>query len=161
MKQYLARVTYLLSQFKEWKMTQIPREDNTKANALANLGSAVDISNSGTSFVIHLLRSPLILVERILISLIWLKIGAMTSLIILQNGTVPENKKASQQLRVQVARYWLVKRYMYQRTFNNPLAKFLGPMDMDYVLKDVHKGHYGNHFRDRSLVRKLIRAGYY
>ena len=31
----------------------------------------------------------------------------------------------------------------------------------DYVMREVHEGICGNHSRSRSLVHKLVRAGYY
>ena len=33
--------------------------------------------------------------------------------------------------------------------------------EADYVMREVYKGIYGNHSGARSLVHKLIRAGYY
>ncbi|XP_070002361.1 uncharacterized protein [Nicotiana sylvestris] len=40
MKKYLNKVQVLLSQFKEWSIIHIPREEIMEANALANLGSS-------------------------------------------------------------------------------------------------------------------------
>ena len=37
----------------------------------------------------------------------------------------------------------------------------LVPEEAEYVMREVHEGIYGNHSRVRSLVHKLIRAGYY
>ncbi|XP_075091482.1 uncharacterized protein LOC142171692 [Nicotiana tabacum] len=45
--------------------------------------------------------------------------------------------------------------------FGRPLARCLGPTQTEYVIKEVHEGHCGNHTGGRSLVKTLIRAGYY
>lgn len=45
--------------------------------------------------------------------------------------------------------------------FGGPLAQCLGPSQTEYVMREVHEGHCGNHARGRSLVKTLIRAGYY
>ena len=37
----------------------------------------------------------------------------------------------------------------------------LVPEEAKYVMREVHKGICGNHTGARSLVHKLIRAGYY
>ena len=37
----------------------------------------------------------------------------------------------------------------------------LGPDEVDYVMREVHEGICKNHLGARSLVHKLIRAGYY
>lgn len=74
---------------------------------------------------------------------------------------VTGERKAYRQLRIQAARYYLVKGYLYRRIFNDPLAKCLGSGDIDYVLRKVHEGQYGNHSGDRTLVMKLIRVWNY
>ncbi|XP_070026640.1 uncharacterized protein [Nicotiana sylvestris] len=45
MQQYLEKARDLVRQFQTWKVMQIPREENAKADALANLASAVDVTN--------------------------------------------------------------------------------------------------------------------
>ena len=37
----------------------------------------------------------------------------------------------------------------------------LVPKEVEYVMREVHKGIYRNHSGARSLVHKLIMAGYY
>nr|XP_016486339.1 PREDICTED: uncharacterized protein LOC107806656 [Nicotiana tabacum] len=50
---------------------------------------------------------------------------------------------------------------MQRRMLYGPLAKCLGPGDTDYVLREIYKGICGNHFGVKSLVYKVIKAGYY
>ncbi|XP_070055374.1 uncharacterized protein [Nicotiana tomentosiformis] len=76
-------------------------------------------------------------------------------------GTVPEGKKESQSLRRKAARYCLIRGNLYRKIFGGPLARCLGPAQTEYVMKEVHEGHCGNHAGGRSLVKTLIRAGYY
>jgi len=38
--------------------------------------------------------------------------------------------------------------------------RYLVPEEADYVMREVHEGVCGNHSGSRSLVHKLIRAGY-
>ncbi|XP_070056908.1 uncharacterized protein [Nicotiana tomentosiformis] len=45
--------------------------------------------------------------------------------------------------------------------FGGPLSQCLGPSKTEYVMREIHEGHCGNHARGRSLVKPLIRAGYY
>nr|XP_033513943.1 uncharacterized protein LOC117278574 [Nicotiana tomentosiformis] len=45
--------------------------------------------------------------------------------------------------------------------FGRPLARWLGPLQTEYVMREVHEGNCGNHTGGRSLVKTLIRAGYY
>lgn len=55
----MAKVMQLLSQFQERKATQIPREENAKADALANLWSTANITDSKTNSVVHLFCSTI------------------------------------------------------------------------------------------------------
>ncbi|XP_070009538.1 uncharacterized protein [Nicotiana sylvestris] len=59
MQQYLEKVRDLIRQFQTWKVTQIPRDENVEADALANLASAVDVASNENASVIHLFHSSL------------------------------------------------------------------------------------------------------
>ncbi|XP_070047236.1 uncharacterized protein [Nicotiana tomentosiformis] len=76
-------------------------------------------------------------------------------------GTLPEDKKESQLLRRKASRYCLIHGNLYRKMFEGPLARCLGPAQVEYVMRQVHEGHYGNYAGGRYLVKTLIRAGYY
>ena len=57
MIQYLAVAQRLIKKFKSCKLTQIPREQNSQADALANLGSALE-KNSQMSIPLLVLLWP-------------------------------------------------------------------------------------------------------
>ncbi|XP_070019546.1 uncharacterized protein [Nicotiana sylvestris] len=59
MQQYLEKVRELIKQFQNWKVRQIPRDENLKVDALANLASAADVANDANASVIHLFHSVL------------------------------------------------------------------------------------------------------
>nr|XP_033516443.1 uncharacterized protein LOC117280807 [Nicotiana tomentosiformis] len=79
----------------------------------------------------------------------------------LQYGIVPEGKKESQVLQRKAARYCLIRDNLYRKMFGGPLAMCFGPNQTEYVMREVHEGHCENHAGGRSLVKTLIRAGYY
>nr|XP_016471930.1 PREDICTED: uncharacterized protein LOC107793997 [Nicotiana tabacum] len=76
-------------------------------------------------------------------------------------GILPEDKKKSQLLRQKAAWYCLIRGNLYRKRFGGPLARCLGPSQTKYVMREVHEGHYSNHVWGRSLVKTLIRSGYY
>ncbi|XP_070007242.1 uncharacterized protein [Nicotiana sylvestris] len=45
--------------------------------------------------------------------------------------------------------------------FGGPLARCLGPSHTKYVMREIDEGHCENHVGGRSLVKTIIRAGYY
>ena len=79
----------------------------------------------------------------------------------LKNGVLSARKKVMRKLKVQAARFVLIKDVLYKRGFSYPYLRCLGPEEADYVIREVHEGIYGNHSGARSLVHKLIRVGYY
>ncbi|XP_070013753.1 uncharacterized protein [Nicotiana sylvestris] len=161
MQQYLEKVWELIKQFQDWKIRQIPRDENLEADALANLASAADVTNDANTSVIHLFHSVIDpdANEVNFNNLTW--DWKKEIMAFLQYGTVPDDKKKACALRRKAARYCLKQGNLYRKMFGGPLARCLGPAQTEYVMREVHKGHCGNHAGGRSLVRTLIRAGYY
>ena len=79
----------------------------------------------------------------------------------LKAGVLPDKKGAARKLKVQASRFVLIKDILYKRGFSRPYLRCLCQEEADYVMREVHKGICGNHSGARSLVHKLIRAGYY
>ena len=74
---------------------------------------------------------------------------------------MPDEKEAARKLKVQAARFVLIKDVLYKSSFSRPYLRCLGNEEADYVMREVHKGICENHSRLRSLVHKLVRVGYY
>nr|XP_009619834.1 uncharacterized protein LOC104111771 [Nicotiana tomentosiformis] len=142
MQQYLKKVGELVRQFQSWKIVQIPMKENAKADALANLASVAEVTSEENAIVICLFHSTLDQDKH-------------------EYGIVPEGKKESQVLQRKAARYCLIRDNLYRKIFGGPLARCLGPNQTEYVMREVHEGHCVNHASGRSLVKILIRAGYY
>ena len=74
---------------------------------------------------------------------------------------LPDGKNTARKLKVQASRFVLIKDILYKRGFSQPYLRCLGHEEANYVMREIHKGICGNHLGARSLVHKLIRAGYY
>ncbi|XP_075076521.1 uncharacterized protein LOC107766439 [Nicotiana tabacum] len=142
MQQYLKKAHDLVRQFQTWKVVQIPREENVEADALANLASAAEVTNDENDSLIHLFHSVLDQDKN-------------------EYGIVLEDKKQAQALRKKVARYCLNQGNLYRKIFGGSLARCLEPSQTEYVMIEIHEGHCGNHEGGISLVKTMIRAGYY
>ena len=79
----------------------------------------------------------------------------------LKDGSLPEGKNEARRLRVRLVRYVLLNDVLYKRGFSQPYLRRLSPDEANYVLREVHEGAYGNHSGARSLIHKVVRAGYY
>ncbi|XP_070047334.1 uncharacterized protein [Nicotiana tomentosiformis] len=91
-------------------------EENAKADALANLVSVTEITKAENAIVIHLFHSGL-----------------------------DKNKNEKSQVRQKAARYCLICGNLYRKMFGGPLARYLGPSQTEYVMREAHKGNCGNH----------------
>ena len=85
----------------------------------------------------------------------------MTIASYLKDDILLNEKEAARKLKVQATRFVLIKDVLYKRGFSRPYLRCLGNEEADYVMREVHEGIYRNHSGSRSLVHKLIRAGYY
>ena len=158
MKRYLDQVKARMENL-EAKVVQIPREENELADRLAKAASAEHMVTPGNvlSFV---QLSPLIdpsNVQEVCPDSSW----TAPLISYLRDGVLPNGKEASRKLKVQAARFLLIKDVLYKRGFSRPYLRCLGAKEADYVMREVHEGICENHSGSRALVHKLVRAGYY
>ena len=79
----------------------------------------------------------------------------------MKDGMLLDGKKAARKLKVQAARFVLIKDLLYKRGFSYLHLRCLIPEEADYVMQTVHEEVCRNHSKSRSLVHKLIQVGYY
>ncbi|XP_070010527.1 uncharacterized protein [Nicotiana sylvestris] len=162
MQWYLDKIQVALRRFKEWNLVHVPQKQNSQAYALANLGSSVEEDDLLLRAVIQLYKSVIEEghAEINFTSLTW--VWRNKYIDYLKDGKLPADPKESMALRTKAARFSLDEnKTLYRRTFDSPLAVCLGLGDTDYVLREIHEGTCRNHSSANSLVRNIIRAGYY
>ena len=156
MRKYLSKVVRLVKKFKEANFVQIPWEENMEVDtsveeALAN--EAMDEFDEIQYMPsIDLLEILQIEGEENWITLI---------VSYLKDRRLPKGKDEARKLRVMLARFVLMDEVTYKRGFSQPYLRCLAPDEANYVLREVHEGACGNHSEARSLVHKVVRAGYY
>ena len=79
----------------------------------------------------------------------------------LKDRKLSERKDEARKLRPRAARYVLMDKVLYKRGFSQPYLRCLVPDEANYVLREVHEGACGNHSGARSLIHKVVCAGYY
>ena len=79
----------------------------------------------------------------------------------LKDGKLPEGKDEAKKLSVKAARYVFINEVLYKRGFSQRYLRCLTPDEANYVLREIHEGACGNHSGARSLIHKVVRAGYY
>ena len=159
MKKYLEVVKGQIDSL-QIRFIQIPREENECADQLAKATSLehMHVPNQVLSFIqLSLVIDEGTNVQEIGSESNW----TMPLVSYLMNNMLSDRKDAARKLKVQESRFVLIKDILYKRGFSPPYLGCLGLKEADYIMREFHEGIYGNHSGARSLVYKLIRAGYY
>ncbi|XP_050289994.1 uncharacterized protein LOC126728170 [Quercus robur] len=156
MRKYHSRVMRLMKRFEEADFVQIPREENMEADTIAKEASTNE-SMDEFDEIQYMPSIDILEVQQVESRGNW-----MTPIVsYLKDGRLPEEKDEARKLRVRSIRYVLMDEVLYKTGFSQPYLKCLAPDEANYVLREVHEGACGNHSGARSLVRKVVRVGYY
>ena len=79
----------------------------------------------------------------------------------IRTGILPGDPKQAHKVRVQAARFTLIKGHLYKRSFIGPYLRCLGHSEVQYVLAELPEGICGNHSGGRSLAHRAHSQGYY
>ncbi|GJS62270.1 reverse transcriptase domain-containing protein [Tanacetum coccineum] len=79
----------------------------------------------------------------------------------LKDGTLPGDRKEASKLRIKARQYELLEGVLYRRSFLKPWLRCIGPLQADYVIREIHEGSCSMHAGPRSIVAKAMRLGYY
>jgi len=79
----------------------------------------------------------------------------------LKDRLLSEDAEEARKLRIKAAKFVLMDELLYKRDFSQPYLRCLTLDESHYVLRDVYEGACGNQSGVRSLVHKIVRAGYY
>ncbi|XP_010677749.1 uncharacterized protein LOC104893351 [Beta vulgaris subsp. vulgaris] len=139
---------------------------NTKADALANLGSALRKCDFNSIPIAHLAEAAVSKQVNVVQpnsncaeSISW------TQPIIeyLERGILPEDKLEARKLRMKATRYHVISGTLFKRACASYdlLQRCLEKDQWEPTLKEFHEGECGSHAAERSLLNKILAYGYY
>nr|GEX66501.1 reverse transcriptase domain-containing protein [Tanacetum cinerariifolium] len=128
---YLEIVKSLVSGFTTFSISQVPRSKNKKEDALSKIA---------LTSLAHLSKQ---------------------SVDYLKGGVLPGDKKEARKLRLKSRQYELMKGVLYRRSFLTPWLRCIGPLQVEYVMKEIYEGSCSMHAGPRSIVAKAILLRYY
>nr|GEU39731.1 reverse transcriptase domain-containing protein [Tanacetum cinerariifolium] len=79
----------------------------------------------------------------------------------LTEGILPEEKKKARTVRRKAGRYAVINEVLYEKSFLGLCLRCVGPLQENYVLREIHEGSCSMHAGPRSVVAKALRSGYY
>ncbi|GJT31361.1 reverse transcriptase domain-containing protein [Tanacetum coccineum] len=78
----------------------------------------------------------------------------------LKDETLPDDRKEASKLHIKARQYELLEGVLYRRSFLKPWLRCVGPLQANYVIREIHEGSCSMHAGPRSVVAKA-RLGYY
>ena len=159
MKKYLKMVKALMTQFEECVIEHIPREENTKADALSQFASSEIDNYSGTVYF-QVLTAPSI-EAKLVAPVEWGNSWMDPIKAHLENGWKPTDPTEARRLTVRALRYALIDGILYKKSHVLPYLKCLRPQEARETLEEVHGGICGQHLGGRALAHKVTRLGFY
>ncbi|KAK0602972.1 hypothetical protein LWI29_000043 [Acer saccharum] len=160
---YLDIAKRLLRKFKVYRISQIPREENEKADALSKLASATTSIRSKAIPVAHLTKPSTAESEEVMIAEIRPSTGDWTYKFrkYLEENILSEDAVEAKCIRYRSTRYTILRGELYRRGFSKVLQRCVAGDKTREILKSVHSGVCGNHTGGKSLAHKVLRQGFY
>nr|GEY89733.1 reverse transcriptase domain-containing protein [Tanacetum cinerariifolium] len=161
MIRYLEKVRTLTNNFEAFSIRQVPRSKNKKADVLSKITS--------TSFA-HLSKQVLVeelkensISEREVLAVVVEEEDTWMTLILkyLAEGVLPADEKKARAIRRKSCRFAIIKGTLYKKSFLGPWLRCVGPLQANYVLREIHEGSCSMHAGTQSVVAKALGTGYY
>ncbi|XP_022149378.1 uncharacterized protein LOC111017809 [Momordica charantia] len=143
MEKYLTKVRSHLAQLKTYEVNQVPRSENSNADALAKLASAYE-TDLARSVPVEILDNPSIL-EPDLMEVDTPTPSWMDLIVEFIKGNLPQDPKEHKKMARKVAQFILRDGALYRQGFSLPLLKCVTPEDGNYIIREIHEGVCGNH----------------
>ncbi|XP_074374821.1 uncharacterized protein LOC141715244 [Apium graveolens] len=132
---YLKCAQRIIKLFNEVRVEHISRDENTRVDALAKLGSQREATLLG---VIPLeIQNKTSVPEEFTFEIAALGRTWMTPIWdYVKTGTLPQEKKEARRVKYQAARYVIYDEILYRRGFNTPLLRCVDGEECSYILRE-------------------------
>nr|GEV81719.1 reverse transcriptase domain-containing protein [Tanacetum cinerariifolium] len=151
----------LISGFDNFSISQVPRSKNKKADAPSTITST-SFAHLSKQVLVEVLKEKYIQEEEVATVV---KEGGptwMTPIMeYLKDGTLTSDRKEASELRIKARQYELWEGVLYKRSFLKLWLRCVGPLQADYVIREIHEGSCSMHAGPRTVVAKAMRLGYY
>ncbi|GKD20077.1 reverse transcriptase domain-containing protein, partial [Tanacetum coccineum] len=161
MIKYLEKAKSLVSGFANFSISQVPRSKNKKADALSKIAST-SFAHLSKQVLVEVLKEKSIQEREVETVVEEYRPTWMTPIMeYLKDRTLPDDRKEASKLRIKARQYELLEGVLYRRSFLKPWLRCVGPLQADYVIREIHEGSCSMHAGPWSVVAKAMRLGYY
>ncbi|GKA04371.1 reverse transcriptase domain-containing protein [Tanacetum coccineum] len=161
MIRYLTKVREYIKCFKSFRIKNIPRNQNQKADVLSKLAS-VAFNHLTKEVLVETLNTPSMDCGEINAIVEEEGENWMSPIIrCLEEGIWPEDENEARTLRMKINQYVMEEGVLFKKSYLMPMLRCVGPLQANYVIREIHMGACSMHMKPRSVVAKAIRQGYY
>nr|GEU77505.1 reverse transcriptase domain-containing protein [Tanacetum cinerariifolium] len=140
MVKYLEKAKSLIRGFTNFSISQVPRSKNKKADALSKI-SSTSFAHLSKQVLVEVLKEKSIQEEKVAIVVEEEGPTWMTLIMeYLKDETLLGDRKEASKLRIKARQYALWEWVLYMRSFLKPWLRCIGPLQTDYVIREIHKG---------------------
>nr|GFB26715.1 reverse transcriptase domain-containing protein [Tanacetum cinerariifolium] len=160
MIKYLEIAKGLVSGFKTFSINQVPRSKNKKADALSKIAST-SFAHLSKQVLVEVLDSKSITGKEVTAVIEEEGPTWMTELVnYLKEGTLPVDEKEARKIRLKARQYELIEGIFYKRSFLTPWLRCVGPLQAEYLIKEIHEGSCSMHAGPRTSIKGQILADF-
>ncbi|GJS06171.1 reverse transcriptase domain-containing protein [Tanacetum coccineum] len=161
MIRYLTKAREYIKCFKSFRIKNIPRNHNQKADVLSKL-ALVAFNHLTKEILVETLDTPSIDCGEINAIVEEEGENWMSPIIrCLEEGIWPEDENEARALRMKINQYVMEEGVLFKRSYLMPMLQCVGPLQANYMIREIHMGACSMHIKPRSVVAKAIRQGYY
>lgn len=143
MAKYLDKVQALIAIFKHFGISHIPWCENAHNDTLFRLATSVDRTFSRT-YIKYLEASRIKeakMVQQVDVEPSW--IDCFVKYLI--DDTILDDPPKGKKFKWKASKYVVWDGQLYQKSFSFQLLKYLQPSEVNYTLREIYEGIYGNH----------------
>ncbi|GJX96946.1 reverse transcriptase domain-containing protein [Tanacetum coccineum] len=161
MEKYLAKAKEQAPLFKKFLIKNIPRNQNQKGDMLSKLAS-VAFNHMTKEILIEVLNAKYVDVQEVSMIVKEKEDNWMTPIIkCLEEGIWPTEENEARTLRMKIGQYVVEDGVLFKKSYRSPMLRCVGPLQANYIIREVHEGACGMHASARSVAAKIMRRGYY
>ncbi|GJS48500.1 reverse transcriptase domain-containing protein [Tanacetum coccineum] len=162
MIRYMEKVKTLNSSFKAFSIKQVPRSENKKVDALSKIAST-SFAHLSKQVPMEELKEKSINAAEVLAVVEEEGDTWMTPIFkYLSDGTLSAKGKKARAVKHKSWRFSIINGILYKKSFLGPWLHCVGPLQANYVLREIHEGSCNMHTirRGKGLADWLLLANH-
>ncbi|GJV34058.1 reverse transcriptase domain-containing protein [Tanacetum coccineum] len=157
MARYLEKAKEYAALFKKFSIKNIPRNQNQKADVLSKLAS-VAFNHLTKEILVEVLNAESVDVCEVNTVVEEEEDNWMTPIIkCLEKGIWPADENEARTLRMKINQYVIEEGVMFKKSYLAPMLRCVGPLQANYITREVHEGACGMHAGARSIHAPVLR----